>query len=193
LRPCTFFKSVAVSRGHHRPHTTRFHLAELLMRQACFDIDVSAAELHLPTLEVRARIRNDTGVIAELVKDGIDTLMLLQGTELKVIADQLGHSSVVLTADHQDRRDDCKTAPQGRCGLLSGGRRRGLGAVPYPQLAREFGGYVIGTGRAADRQKALDFGAMVFVDLDSVVTLDDAVAALNPTERRKGKTITVRP
>lgn len=34
------------------------------------------------------------------------------------------------------------------------------------QLAREFGGYVIGTGRAADRQKALDFGAQEFVDLD---------------------------
>jgi NADPH:quinone reductase-like Zn-dependent oxidoreductase len=142
------------------------------------------------------------------------------------------------------------------------------------QLAREFGAYVIGTGRAADRQKALDFGAMEFVDLGNdaledaggvdlvfdvigggiqqrsaglvraggtlvsvvgpaearpagglaldfvvesdraqlgevvqrvrdgrlrtnignVATLDDAVAALNPAERRKGKTIiSVRP
>jgi NADPH:quinone reductase-like Zn-dependent oxidoreductase len=142
------------------------------------------------------------------------------------------------------------------------------------QLAREFGAYVIGTGRAADRQDALDFGAMEFIDLDNdaledvggvdlvfdviggdiqkrsagviraggtlvsvvgltearpadglavdfvvesdraqlgevvqrvrdgrlrtnignVATLDDAVAALNPTERRKGKTIiSVRP
>jgi NADPH:quinone reductase-like Zn-dependent oxidoreductase len=142
------------------------------------------------------------------------------------------------------------------------------------QLAREFGAYVIGTGRAADRQKALDFGAQEFVDLDNdaledvggvdlvfdviggdiqkrsagliraggtlvtiagptearpadglaidfvlvsdraqlsqivqrvrdgrlrtnignIATLDDAVAALNPTERRKGKTIIrVRP
>jgi NADPH:quinone reductase-like Zn-dependent oxidoreductase len=142
------------------------------------------------------------------------------------------------------------------------------------QLAREFGAYVIGTGRAADRQKTLDFGAQEFVDLDNdalkdvggvdlvfdliggdvqeqsaglvraggrlvsvvgpaearpadgqavdfvvesdraqlgevvrrvrdgrlrtnignVATLDDAVAALNPTERRKGKTIIrVRP
>ncbi|HET7426838.1 MAG TPA: NADP-dependent oxidoreductase [Gemmatimonadales bacterium] len=33
------------------------------------------------------------------------------------------------------------------------------------QLAREFGAYVIGTGRAADREKTLDFGAMEFVDL----------------------------
>jgi NADPH:quinone reductase-like Zn-dependent oxidoreductase len=142
------------------------------------------------------------------------------------------------------------------------------------QLAREFGAYVIGTGRAADRQKALDFGAREFVDLENdalediggvdlvfdviggdiqrrsagliraggtlvtvvgppearpadglavdfvvesdraqlgeivqrvrdgrlrtnignVASLDDAVAALNPTERRSGKTIiSVRP
>jgi len=142
------------------------------------------------------------------------------------------------------------------------------------QIAREFGAYVIGTGRAADRERALDFGANAFVDLDNdaledaggvdlvfdsiggdigkrsagmvraggtlvsivgpvearpvdgsavdfvvesdraqlseivqrvrdgrlrtnignVSTLDDAVAALNPTERRKGKTIIrVRP
>jgi len=34
------------------------------------------------------------------------------------------------------------------------------------QLAQEFGAYVIGTGRAADHQTALDFGAKEFVDLD---------------------------
>jgi NADPH:quinone reductase-like Zn-dependent oxidoreductase len=142
------------------------------------------------------------------------------------------------------------------------------------QLAREVGAYVIGTGRAADRQAALDFGAHEFVDLENdtledigrvdlvfdviggdiqkrsagvvraggtlvsivgpplarptdglaidfvvesdrtqlseivqrvrdgrlrtnigtVATLNDAVAAFNPTERRKGKTIIrVRP
>jgi NADPH:quinone reductase-like Zn-dependent oxidoreductase len=142
------------------------------------------------------------------------------------------------------------------------------------QLARELGAYVVGAGRAADRQKALGFGAQEFVDLDNdaledvggvdlvfdviggdiqqrsaglvraggtlvsvvgptearpadglavdfvvesdraqlgevvqrvrdgrlrtnignVATLDDAVAALNPAERRKGKTIiSVRP
>jgi len=142
------------------------------------------------------------------------------------------------------------------------------------QLAREAGAYVIGTGRGADRQTVLDFGAKEFVDLDkdaledvgevdlvfdvigadigqrsagliraggtlvsivgpievrpadalavdfvvesdrtqlgeivqrvrdgrlrtnigNVSTLDDAVAAFNPTERRKGKTIIrVRP
>jgi NADPH:quinone reductase-like Zn-dependent oxidoreductase len=142
------------------------------------------------------------------------------------------------------------------------------------QLARLAGAYVIGTGRSADRQRALDFGAQEFVDLDNdkledvgrvdvvfdliggdigkrsaglvraggtlvsvvgpvearpidgrtvdfvvesdrsqlneivqrvrdgrlrsnigtVATLDDAVAAFNPTERRPGKTIIrVRP
>jgi NADPH:quinone reductase-like Zn-dependent oxidoreductase len=35
------------------------------------------------------------------------------------------------------------------------------------QLARQAGAHVIGTGRAADRQKALDFGAQEFVNLDS--------------------------
>jgi NADPH:quinone reductase-like Zn-dependent oxidoreductase len=40
------------------------------------------------------------------------------------------------------------------------------------QLAREAGAHVIGTGRAVDRQKALDFGAQEFVDLDSD-TLED--------------------
>jgi NADPH:quinone reductase-like Zn-dependent oxidoreductase len=41
------------------------------------------------------------------------------------------------------------------------------------QLAREAGAYVIGTGRAADRQTSLDFGAQEFVDLDND-TLEDA-------------------
>jgi NADPH:quinone reductase-like Zn-dependent oxidoreductase len=35
------------------------------------------------------------------------------------------------------------------------------------QLAREAGAYVIGTGRTADRQKALDFGAQEFLDLQN--------------------------
>jgi NADPH:quinone reductase-like Zn-dependent oxidoreductase len=150
----------------------------------------------------------------------------------------------------------------------------GAVATMVTQLAREAGAHVIGTGRAADRQKALDFGAQEFVDLDNddlkdvgavdlvfdvvggdiqrrsaaliraggtlvsvvgppearpvdgqaidfvvesdrgqlseiikrvrdgrlrtnigtIAPLDDAVAALNPTERRKGKTVIhVRP
>jgi NADPH:quinone reductase-like Zn-dependent oxidoreductase len=42
------------------------------------------------------------------------------------------------------------------------------------QLAREFGAYVIGTGRAGDRHKALDFGAQEFVDLDNEALEDIA-------------------
>ena len=40
------------------------------------------------------------------------------------------------------------------------------------QLARDAGAYVIGTGRAADRQAALDFGAKEFVDLEHDVLKD---------------------
>jgi NADPH:quinone reductase-like Zn-dependent oxidoreductase len=157
--------------------------------------------------------------------------------------------------------------------VLAHGAAGAVGSM-VTQLAREAGAYVIGTGRAADRQTALDFGAQEFVDLDSdaledvgavelvfdviggdigkrsaalirtggtlvsvvgppearpaeglavdfvveadraqlgelvqrvrdgrlrtnigdVATLDDAIAALNPTERRKGKTVVrVRP
>jgi len=157
--------------------------------------------------------------------------------------------------------------------VLAHGAAGAVGSMVV-QLAREAGAYVIGTGRAADRQKALDFGANAFLDLSSdaledvggvdlvfdviggdvgkrsarliraggtmvsvvgppvprpddgltvdfvvetdrgqlneivqrvrdgrlrtnigdVATLDNAVAALNPTERRKGKTIIrVRP
>jgi NADPH:quinone reductase-like Zn-dependent oxidoreductase len=157
--------------------------------------------------------------------------------------------------------------------VLAHGAAGAVGTM-VTQLAREAGAHVIGTGRAADRQKALDFGAADFVDLDhdrledvgdvdvvfdviggdiqkrsarlvraggtlvsvvgppdarptdglavdfvvesdraqlgeivrrvrdgrlrtnigAVATLDDAVAALNPTERRNGKTIIrVRP
>jgi NADPH:quinone reductase-like Zn-dependent oxidoreductase len=35
------------------------------------------------------------------------------------------------------------------------------------QLAREAGAYVIGTGRSTDRDKALDYGAQEFVDLEN--------------------------
>jgi NADPH:quinone reductase-like Zn-dependent oxidoreductase len=40
------------------------------------------------------------------------------------------------------------------------------------QLARLAGAYIIATGRAADRQKALDFGAQEFVDLENDVLED---------------------
>jgi NADPH:quinone reductase-like Zn-dependent oxidoreductase len=46
------------------------------------------------------------------------------------------------------------------------GAARAVGSM-VTQLAREAGAYVIGTGRAADRQTVLDFGAKEFVDLDN--------------------------
>src|SRR4029450_4974138 len=48
--------------------------------------------------------------------------------------------------------------------VLAHGAAGAVGTM-VTQLAREFGAYVIGTGRGADRQKALDFGAQEFVDL----------------------------
>jgi NADPH:quinone reductase-like Zn-dependent oxidoreductase len=67
------------------------------------------------------------------------------------------------------------TAWQGlfRHGRLQAGQRvlaHGIaGAVGsmVAQLARDAGAFVIGTGRAADRERALDFGAAEFVDLDN--------------------------
>jgi len=50
--------------------------------------------------------------------------------------------------------------------VIAHGAAGAVGAM-VTQLAREFGAYVIGTGRAADRQSALDFGANEFVDLDN--------------------------
>ena len=55
--------------------------------------------------------------------------------------------------------------------VLAHGAAGAVGTM-VTQLAREAGAYVIGTGRAADRQKALDYGAMEFVDLDND-TLED--------------------
>ena len=50
--------------------------------------------------------------------------------------------------------------------VLAHGAAGAVGSM-VTQLAHEAGAYVIGTGRAADRQKALDFGAKEFVDLDN--------------------------
>lgn len=58
---------------------TRFDQAELLLQRACADIDGAAvARVQLDKL-TRVRVRMDTGVISELVKDGIDRLMSVNG------------------------------------------------------------------------------------------------------------------
>jgi len=50
--------------------------------------------------------------------------------------------------------------------VLAHGAAGAVGAM-VTQLAREAGAYVIGTGRAADRRTALDFGAQEFLDLEN--------------------------
>jgi NADPH:quinone reductase-like Zn-dependent oxidoreductase len=50
--------------------------------------------------------------------------------------------------------------------VLAHGAAGAVGTM-VTQLAREAGAYVIGTGRSADRGKALDFGAHEFIDLDN--------------------------
>jgi NADPH:quinone reductase-like Zn-dependent oxidoreductase len=50
--------------------------------------------------------------------------------------------------------------------VLAHGAAGAVGAM-VTQLAHEAGAYVIGTGRAADRQRVLDLGAQAFVDLDN--------------------------
>jgi NADPH:quinone reductase-like Zn-dependent oxidoreductase len=55
--------------------------------------------------------------------------------------------------------------------VLAHGAAGAVGTM-VTQLAREAGAYVIGTGRKADRDKALDFGAHEFLDLEND-TFDD--------------------
>jgi NADPH:quinone reductase-like Zn-dependent oxidoreductase len=50
--------------------------------------------------------------------------------------------------------------------VLAHGAAGAVGTM-VTQLAREAGAHVIGTGRAADRDKALDFGAQEFLDLEN--------------------------
>jgi NADPH:quinone reductase-like Zn-dependent oxidoreductase len=55
--------------------------------------------------------------------------------------------------------------------VLAHGAAGAVGSM-VTQLARSAGAHVIGTGRAADRQKALDFGAQEFIDLENDVLED---------------------
>ena len=57
--------------------------------------------------------------------------------------------------------------------VLAHGAAGAVGTM-VTQLAREAGAYVIGTGRTADREKSLDFGAHEFVDLERD-SLEDVV------------------
>ena len=61
--------------------------------------------------------------------------------------------------------------------VLAHGAAGAVGTM-VTQLAREAGAHVIGTGRAADRQKVLEFGAHEFVDLDHDALEDVGVVDL---------------
>ncbi|VXB43228.1 Acyl-CoA dehydrogenase [Arthrobacter sp. 9V] len=58
---------------------SNLHLSELLLNRMCLDIDTAADAGEQLDLATRARIRNDTGVIAELVGQAIDALMTANG------------------------------------------------------------------------------------------------------------------
>jgi alkylation response protein AidB-like acyl-CoA dehydrogenase len=58
---------------------TKLHLAELLIAKMCLDIDRAAVTRQLPDPEILARLRNDTGVVAELVREEIDYLLTANG------------------------------------------------------------------------------------------------------------------
>lgn len=55
--------------------------------------------------------------------------------------------------------------------VLAHGAAGAVGSM-VAQLAREVGAYVIGTGRAADREAALGYGANEFIDLDNEAVED---------------------
>ena len=66
--------------------------------------------------------------------------------------------------------------PQAGQSVLMHGAAGAVGTM-VTQLAPEAGAYVIGTGRAADRQKTLDVGAIEFVDLENDAPELAAIAA----------------
>jgi len=64
--------------GVAKAATTLF-LAEMLTQRMCLDIDRAAVDRQLPSLETLARLRNDVGVVAELVREEIDLLLTANG------------------------------------------------------------------------------------------------------------------
>ncbi|MFI5719577.1 acyl-CoA dehydrogenase family protein [Nocardia sp. NPDC051750] len=58
---------------------TKLHMAELLTEKICLDIDTAAATRVMPSPETLARLRNDTGVVAELIREEIDLLLTANG------------------------------------------------------------------------------------------------------------------
>lgn len=101
------------------------------------------------------------GTLAEFVTVEARKLAPLPGDVDFSVAASLPISS--LTAWQGLFEHGCLQAGQS---VLVHGAAGGVGSMAT-QLARQAGAYVIGTGRAADRQTALDFGAQEFVDLEN--------------------------
>jgi alkylation response protein AidB-like acyl-CoA dehydrogenase len=59
--------------------SSQFDLAEMLMQRAAADIDRAAAAFEVLPRLIRARVRNDTGLIGELVTNGLRQLMTANG------------------------------------------------------------------------------------------------------------------
>jgi NADPH:quinone reductase-like Zn-dependent oxidoreductase len=80
--------------------------------------------------------------------------------------------------------------------VLAHGAAGAVGSI-VTQLACEAGAYVIGTGRAADRQEVLDLGAQDFVDLDNDTLEDvggvDLVFDVIGKDVQKRSAILIRP
>jgi NADPH:quinone reductase-like Zn-dependent oxidoreductase len=133
--------------------------------------DMSWPEWSLPSVTARRDFRWDSGVfgITDWYRDG--TLAEYAAVEARNLAPLPGDVDFTVGASLPISG---LTAWQGlfvHGRLLAGqivlahGAAGAVGSM-VAQLAREFGAYVIGTGRAADREAALGFGANEFVDLD---------------------------
>lgn len=68
---------------------SRFDMAELLMQRAAADVDRAAAAFEILPRLTRARARNDTGLIGELVTTGIQHLMTANGASSFATANTL--------------------------------------------------------------------------------------------------------
>lgn len=78
----TNYEHAKLSPTHHigvAQAATKLHLAELALNRMCLDIDRAADARQLPDIETRARIRSNTGVVAELVTEAINTLLNANG------------------------------------------------------------------------------------------------------------------
>ncbi|MBY6685616.1 acyl-CoA dehydrogenase family protein [Rhodococcus sp. BP-149] len=69
---------------------TKLHLAELLIDSIAAEIDGAAEKGVLPDPEALARVRNDTGVVAELINEEIDYLLTANGAGSFADANVLG-------------------------------------------------------------------------------------------------------